>query len=171
MAIPSACGHCGHCGNPIPGFASRCPHCANPVGYPNVLAAKDEEPDLLVLYDDALKDADGRGVRATVDDFQLAVDGSKAVFNRWPDDVQRLAGDDNQLYATYYQLAKLRLPKGDEWDKLRQIADATFFTNYHEEIRFAALTLDSIGITNYGNCSILLKDSMISHRAFGSRRL
>jgi hypothetical protein len=64
------------------------------------------------------------------------------------------------------QLTQLRIPSGDRWDVLRSIADTALFGDrVKAEIRFAALTLDGEGLTNYGNCSIVMKEEMIAHRA------
>ena len=60
----------------------------------------------------------------------------------------------------------MRIPAGDPWDILRSVADTALFgERVKPEIRFAALTLDGEGLTNYGNCSIVLKEEMIAHRA------
>ncbi len=70
------------------------------------------------------------------------------------------------MYATYYQLTQLRIPAGDNWDVLRSLADTALFGDrVKSEIRFAALTLDGEGLTNYGNCSVVMKEEMIAHRA------
>ena len=45
------------------------------------------------------------------------------------------------------------------------VADERLFPNYKEQIRFAALTLDDLGLCHYGECSIILNTPMICHRA------
>src|SRR5258708_40186632 len=63
-------------------------------------------------------------------------------------------------------MSKMRIRAGKQWDVLRVVADTALFgERVKEEIRFAALTLDGEGLTNYGNCSIVLKEEMIVHRA------
>lgn len=37
--------------------------------------------------------------------------------------------------------------------------------DFEEQITFAALSLDGIGLSNYGSCSIVLRNDMIAHRA------
>jgi len=80
--------------------------------------------------------------------------------------VLRLASSTRQLYGTYYQLieAGLRLPDGDEWDVLRELADTVLFPKYKQEMRFGALSLDGRGLPNYGECSIVLREEMIADR-------
>jgi hypothetical protein len=86
---------------------------------------------------------------------------------RAPGDLLRLANSDRDLFATYYQLrrAGLRLPTGDEWDYRRNVADEALFPDFKEHITFAALSLDGTGLSNYGSCSIVLRNDMIAHRA------
>lgn len=156
---------CAHCGFSVPAYVITCPHCAQPVPYPNVRAAEAERADLQARYDDVISDADARGVRAQVEEFEEATRASRAVFNRYPDELYTLAKDEKNFHATFYHRRPVKLPDGDDWDLKRRVADDMFFTNYAEDVGFAALTLDSTGVLNYGNCSIILKDSMISHRA------
>jgi hypothetical protein len=82
-------------------------------------------------------------------------------------ELQRLATTDNELYATYYQVveAGLRLPTGEKWDIIRVLTDDALFPAYKQHIRFAALSLDRVGLSNYGDCSMVLRDNMIAHRA------
>ncbi len=39
------------------------------------------------------------------------------------------------------------------------------FPHYAKEIRFAALSLDGVGVTDYGSCSMVLRNLAISERA------
>jgi len=38
------------------------------------------------------------------------------------------------------------------------------FPNYKDQVRFGALSLDGLGVANYGTCSIILKNAMVTHR-------
>lgn len=94
------------------------------------------------------------------------VDGSKAVIARRIHDIERLSYSDRECYATYYQQlnAQIRLPDADEWDQFRRSADEALFPGYKEHIRFAALTIDDLGVLNYGEWSIVLRTAMIQRR-------
>jgi hypothetical protein len=118
-------------------------------------------------YQTALSAASSRGARANVERFGEASAGSKAVIARPERDLDRLAASDRELYSTYYKLlgAEVRLPDGNEWDRLRRLADEALFPGYREEIRFAALSLDGSGLSSYGDCYFVLRDEMIAHRA------
>jgi len=159
---------CGSCGNKIPQSSETCPHCGRPGIYWNVLAAEDpaEEAELMDRYEQAKAEATARGVAKQFTSFELALANSRAVIARPESEVLRLASSTRQLYATYYQLidAGVRLPDSDEWDNLRELADVVLFAKYKDSIRFATLSLNGIGLSNYGSCSVVLKDEMIAHR-------
>jgi hypothetical protein len=134
--------------------------------FPNVILASEEQPELEDHYKNALADAASRGVGASVADFETMSKKSHAVINRSLSELEQLAGNDFEVYKTYYHLSEgIRLQKGEEFDSLRQAADGIFFTGYRKEIRFAALSLDSTGLYNYGDCSWILRENMITHRA------
>ncbi len=160
---------CSRCKNDIPHSAERCPHCAEPGIFWNVLAAEDpaERAGLQSRYDLAKADALSRQADVAVQDFEAAINNTTAVIARSESEVLRLATSTRQLYSTYYQQldAGVRLPDGDEWDVVREIADTMLFPKYKQDIRFAALSLDGLGLVNYGSCSITLRNEMISHRA------
>jgi hypothetical protein len=146
-----------------------CPHCGRPALYPNVDDADDpaERAELDRRYQAALAESATRGAEQAVKDFEAAAGDSKAVLARSPGELLRLANSDHELYATFYELIEggVRIPAGDEWDFRRQVADAALFPGYFKQIRFAALSLDGIGLSTFGLCSIVLRDDMIAHRA------
>ena len=164
----SANRECKSCNNPLPRSASLCPHCGRPGLYPNVEDAEEdaERAALDQRYREALTESATRGADQALKKFEAAASDSKAVLARSPGDLLRLANSDRDLFATYYQLKKagLRLPAGDEWDYRRRSADLALFPNFEEHITFAALSLDGVGLSNYGSCSIVLRSDMIAHR-------
>jgi len=160
---------CPVCKNDIPQPAERCPHCGRPGIFWNVIAASDTA-EIAALHDryvNAIADATSRKVDDKVLAFEAAVSKSGVVIARSEGDLLRLATSTRQLYATYYQQVEsgLRLPEGDEWDLVREVTDTMLFPQYKKDIRFGALCIDGIGLSNYGNCSIALKEEMVSHRA------
>ncbi|MGI9068194.1 MAG: hypothetical protein ACR2HX_17550 [Pyrinomonadaceae bacterium] len=118
-------------------------------------------------YRTATEEGADRGAEGSLQDFVVALGSSQAVIARKQDDMFRLATSDNEIYGTFYNLtgAGLRLPEGSKWDILRGVVDSALFPNYREQIRFAALSLNGIGPTNYGEYSITLRTDMIAHRA------
>ncbi len=159
---------CPECTNEIPQPAERCPHCGEPGFFWNVLAAEDstEQAALERRYQAAKRDAMSRGADEILQDFESAVAQSKAVIARSEIEILRLASSSRQLYATYHELIGegIRLPTGDDWDMLRELADTVLFWKSKKHIRFGALSLNGIGLRNFGSCSMVLRDEMISHR-------
>lgn len=161
---------CEHCGNDVPLSKERCPHCAQPGLFPNVRAAQlsEEKVALESRYNAAMEQARSNGSDTVLSNFESAVlSNSKAVINRSLAETTRLASSNKELYATYHQLIEsgTKLPEGDKWDILRTVADDALFPGYKEEVRFAALSLDGLGLFNYGECAWVLNEEMIAHRA------
>lgn len=159
---------CKDCGNEVPAYCARCPHCARPGRFPNVIAA--ENPDEVNALDDrykaAVAEAERRGDREALAAFETVLARSRAVLARSAPEVLRLARDDREVYASYYELAATsRLPPENEWDPRRRVADAVLFTNYEKDLRFAALSLEATGAAKYGTCSIVLRTELIDFRA------
>lgn len=159
---------CSFCDNEVPPPAQACPHCGRPGNFWNVIDANktEERAALERRYQAAKNDAIARKVEAELARFENAVADSKATISRYYSEVLRLVSNTRQLYGTYYQLrdAGLRLPDGSEWDIVRQLADNVLFPDYKEQIRFGTLTLDGLGLLNYGDCSIVLREKMIADR-------
>ena len=118
-------------------------------------------------YRGAKEAAKERGAEGNLEVFETALQASSAVIARPLKDLLRLAESDKELYASFYSLVEgeVRLPAGDKWDVLRRVADSALFPYYEKEIRFAALTLDGLGLKSYGNCFMMLKPEMIESRA------
>ncbi len=166
MSNTSKCQFCSHA---FPLVEERCPHCARPALFPNVeLAAEEKEREALIRrYDKAIADATRNGYADVVRDLEDQAGRSKAVIARGLDETLRLAAEEHNIYGTYHQLTDggFRIPEGSRWDYLRAVADDALFGSYKKEIRFAALSLDGLGITHYGDCFWVLRDEMIAHRA------
>lgn len=159
---------CEFCGYSVPLDWDHCPHCARPGLFPNVrMAEASEEKEALERrYRRALQRADRKGAGTVVRAFESEAASSRAVIARSVEEVRLLASN-QQLYSTYYQKlgAGTQLPSGDRWDRLRGHADDVLFGAKKDQVRFAALSLDGRGLWNYGDCSLVLRDDMIRHRA------
>jgi len=160
---------CQYCPYDFPLTAERCPHCARPGLFPNVRMA--EEPEeyqaLASRHEEAKREANERGAASRLHDFEFAFASSHAVMNRSANELQRLTSSQEELYATYYGLrdAGVRLPAGSKWDSLRVPTDDALFPGYKEQIRFGALSLNERGLSTYGECTLVIRDDMIAHRA------
>jgi hypothetical protein len=154
------------CSNDFPVSRDKCPHCGRPSHFPNADVAKNEYPDLLKRYNDAIAEADTRGALAQLKQFESALDNSLAISNKKLSVLLRLCESDNELFSNYYQLSKSTTSQNDElWDPRRQSADTLFFTGYHEELSFAALSLDDTGLASYGDCAVIYRTDLIADRA------
>ncbi|HSS50342.1 MAG TPA: hypothetical protein VLX28_15500 [Thermoanaerobaculia bacterium] len=157
------------CRRTFPLGLERCPHCACPGVFSNVEEARlsAERKALAKRYKSAVGAAVARGCAHQVSRFEAKLVNAHAVINRSALETARLVSSDRELFSTFYQLlnSEVRLPSGEIWDKLRRIADEALFPGYKEKIRFAALSLDNLGLFNYGDCSLVLTDAMIAHRA------
>ena len=152
----------------------HCPHCGRPRRFPNVdIAETDAEVnELKKRYREALDQAKSRNADAIVAKFRQAVlKRAKAVICCSIEEVRRIASSDNELLLTFYQRGLLSLNKGshvisgEKWDGIRPAAETALFGDETKrEIHFAALALDDLGLTRFGNCSITLRTKMIAHR-------
>lgn len=106
------------------------------------------------------------GALSVLDSLKTAVDQSKAVMNRPLNDIFVLMSDDKFL-PTAEQLIwmGLRRPGMTLYDKIRESAISKFYIVEHQNIHFAALTLDSRGLSRYGPLTVLLKTEMIEDRS------
>jgi hypothetical protein len=111
--------------------------------------------------------AERNGFGDTLRKFEGAVAQSVAVICRSLGKVSELVSNDNELFATFYQLvgADARLPENNEWDRIRQAVESLLFPFYFTEIRFACLSLDGRGVSYYGGYCVTLKDASIRDRA------
>ena len=57
------------------------------------------------------------------------------------------------------------LPRPNRFDGIRAASDAKMFPNYHQEISFAALSLDGQGSRYYGSVFLELKEVAVDERA------
>ncbi len=157
------------CGADVPDHVRHCVVCGADAKVPNVRAASrpEEVAALEHRVTEAEQKANDGGYNTVLNDFRKAVANSVAVVCRSLGKMSELVSDNNQLFATFYQSvhSDARLPEDNEWDRIRQSVDSLLFPYYFTELRFASLSIDSSGVTGYGECCIVLKDTTIKDRA------
>lgn len=118
-------------------------------------------------YRAALRDAESRGCSPVVLRFEAAVQGSMAVLNRSLLALDGFASSGRQLYATYDQRLQggAQAPPGESWDRWRRLANAELSPLSEPRIRLAVLSLDGIGVRRYGNCFLVLRETVITSEA------
>ena len=152
---------------------TQCPHCAQPQLFPNVrLAEHDEERQKLIdRYGRAKEDCRRRGHEKALAEFEQVCDTSVAVFNCSTLKLFRQIASGTDLFETYHDLERLRIrserPVGHNWQKLRPQAEIELLGSHHhlDKLHYAALSLDGVGLDSYGDCTVTLREEMISHRA------
>lgn len=163
--------NCQFCQCPIGLHCPSCPHCGQPSRFPNVIAAAQdtERQALAQRYEEAKSQAAHRQADHVLDQFEMEINRrSKAVLNRSLAEVERLANSHTKLHSGYYRNLKAGniLPDPDsKWDTMRLPVDDKLFPYYREDIFFAALTLNEVGLAHYGDCSVVLREDRIAHRA------
>ncbi len=158
---------CEFCGHPVPVSAERCPHCYRPGLFPNVRAAElpEERAAIEERCAKGVAEAEARGSGPVVRAFEAATATSWAVIARPLHDVVSLA-EDGRLLPTYYQKldGAALLPSQDGWHERRGLADQRLYGDGKKHVHFAALSLEAVGLWSYGECSLVLRESMIGHR-------
>lgn len=164
---------CPNCGASVLPSEEKCPTCGEHVGAPNVRAA-DATSERLALqqrYQSALERAELRDAKAAVANFRSALKTSVAVASCGLYRLRELATDANALYTNYHLGVRGEVRRAAELenDRQRRTVDALLFGGYADQIRFAALSLNGIGLTSYGkeglSYGLVLRDVAIAKRA------
>jgi hypothetical protein len=130
-----------------------------------------EEAALKRRYSAAITDCSNRQCSEVAGCFEQSMQTTNAVFCCSLAKLFPMATGDRDIYATYYDLLPNRLfippePTGSNWNVRRQVCeDAIFGTGVREHVHYAALSLGERGLHNYGECLVILREQMISHRA------
>ena len=160
---------CPKCGEDVRDHERNCTVCDHDCGYPNVRAA--ERPEETRALEERLRTAEAaaasRGCSSVLADFRGAVRSSEAVLCRNLSTVMSLISNEDELYASFYQLVGMgaRRPAETPVECQRALADDILFPYYRDQIRFAALSLNGRGVPDYGDCSLVLKELPIQDRA------
>jgi len=164
---------CEFCKREFPLDRTECPHCFQPSLFPNVsLAKRDEERQKLHdRYQESKTECRERGCEDTLTEFERVCDTSVAVFNCATLKLFRQIASGTDLFETYHDLERLRLRSegtGEhDWQKLRPQAEIELLGNHQhlDKLHYAALSLNGVGVDSYGDCTVTLREEMISHRA------
>ena len=160
---------CDNCNSEVPFSDEKCPTCGKYIGPPNVRAVKSkEEIDALnARYKAAFENSHKNGSFDNLKAFEEETKKSCAVINCNLYYLTYFCTNDKVLYSNYslQRKGQSRKAADEEDDKRRRSVEAMFFGDYAEEIRYAALSLNGIGLKSYGAYSILLKEIAIQDRA------
>ena len=162
---------CPHtdCGSQVPDSLRYCLACGRDAGFPNVRLAnaRTEVTALQNRLEQAEASADAGGYSDVLNRFGEALLASKAVVARPLGIILNLIEDQNMSYATYHLelINQTRSPKDNEFDRVRTQFESALFPNFHQQIRFGALSLDDQWLRSYGPYAMVLKEGTIAHRA------
>jgi hypothetical protein len=161
---------CTDCDTILPYAARECVGCGCDVGFPNVRAAE------LVAEVEGLRErvryaqvaSRERNCANELEAFGTAASEAAAVMTRSLATLDGLVSTQSAAMVSYYKMVRagIRLPENNEFDANRDRIDATINPfGVHENIQFAALSLDGLGVAWYGDYSITLRERMISARS------
>jgi hypothetical protein len=160
---------CPKCQQDVAPHYVACPHCDFHLGFPNVreATAQAECDQLDRRYGAARDDARQRNCETVLAGFEDAVRQSHAVICRRWGTLTSISERGNQLFSTYYRQVDAgdRQPQDNEYDRARLAVDATFFPYFHKLVHFAALSLDGLGPSGYGECSFVLRERAVAHKS------
>lgn len=161
---------CKDCGTNVPYASRECVGCGTDVGFPNVRAANriSETDALEERVRSARISAGARNCVGELEDFGRAVSASKAVLARSLPMLDSVVSNQQAAMVSYYKLTRsgARLPEDNQFDENRARIDGTINPyGVHENIQYAALSLNGLGVSWYGDYSITLADKMISSRS------
>lgn len=159
---------CPKCSSSVPANSRICPSCGTDCGYPNVRLARAaaNEQALGHRIEDAEQSAAVKGSTEVLNRFRKVVDSSEATVARPLSEVQNLLANRNNSYVSHHRMVRAgaRAVEDNEFDPIRTQFENAVFPNFHDEIVFAALSLNASGLKGYGGCIIVLKDLMIEER-------
>ncbi|KAL0630425.1 hypothetical protein Q9L58_010728, partial [Maublancomyces gigas] len=156
------------CGTVLSPFLRDCRTCGTAGPSPNVRASRraDEVAALNLRVVAAKQMAANTGSLDQLNEFGAAVAKSTVVMTRKLGPLDKFVSNDNLALTTFYQQFRSgeRAPEDNIWDRTRLAADGTINPLYHEDLHFAALSLDNLGVQYYGPFHVTLKEEAIEKR-------
>ena len=145
----------------------HCGYCTADAGYPNVrYATRPEEVASLRKRAERVRKAVRRRKLQAEHDLLLALGGqSRLVINRGLRQLSDWLESSNKLYETFYRRKnKGEQFKEDVWNLQRIAAENTISPHFFEHLTIAAISADGIGMSYYGDYSIVVREDAIAHR-------
>ena len=146
-----------------------CLSCQADAGFPNVRRAEkdDEVAALKMRINEADVSAQARGATNVLDAFECAAGGSSAVMNRRLDDLHTWTMSTSQFFASFHSQVRdgAIAARDNGWDEQRTSAENTVNPIYFEKLQVAALSLDELGMSYYGDYCVKLREKLIANRA------
>jgi hypothetical protein len=142
--------------------------CASDVGFPNVRHAlqEKEKAALATRSAEAREIARAKSVSVELEKFALALNSSHVVMVRSLADLQTIVQHEHRLYVSFFRQVSsgARIAATDRWNELRKAPEPTVNPVFYEDIVFGALSLNGLGLDEYGGYHITLRNLAIAHR-------
>lgn len=170
MSAAIAPTRCKECDTEISYAAERCVGCGMDVGFPNVRAANriDEVQALRERVRYAQVAATERGCATELEAFGTRASESQAVMARHLTVLDSIVSSNQMALVSYYKMVRagMRIPENNEFDENRGRIDGTINPHgVHEELQFAALSLNGHGVSWFGDYALTLREAMIASRS------
>ena len=160
---------CENCEHLVPLHSKDCPYCYASVGFPNVRAANRplEVEALGARYLNSQQELEERGELEVLEAFEkvVATESSAVICRTFADLIKGLKP--NELFTSFHNqvAAGARLAEDNAYDSNREAVDALLFPQYSIKMNFAALSLNGVGVSYYGDYSVEVKSDAIESRA------
>lgn len=157
------------CNGKVPLHQRNCLVCSKDAGFPNVRTAISEAVELDKRYTTVIEASEKTCTREAVSRLEVFLQNSRAVMVRSIPDMLVLIGMNNRLMSTFgHQVeAGMRFAEDNEWDNLRIVAEPMIHPHYHNDIQYAILSNDDLGVTDptYGGCHVSFREVAYRDRA------
>ena len=165
--MPNSAETCPDCGCALSWASDHCDGCGKSAAAPNVREVAAEGDALAKRFTNAVGDNKKRGCEQITAAFERdTASKSVAVINLSPEFLGQMLRDDKSLYSGYALQtdAETRRAANDLNDRERRGTEGTLFGDYGPQIRYASLSLDGVGLTSYGSCTVSLRDALCQNK-------
>ncbi len=145
----------------------QCIRCGSDIGFPNVRLARraNERGPLFIRAVQSRRAGSTSAAQDRLRALARTAGNCTVVMNRrlgtlfsW------ITGDDPLLHPYHRQVERGRPPGDDDWNAVRESAEAAVLPYCYQEINFAALSPDGRGMDYYGPYLVTLKLDLVAHR-------
>ena len=158
---------CPTCGRSVLSELRFCKFCTGDAGFPNVRWAN-LKPEVTALSRRAAKArraAIKSGTLAEHDRLVAMAQTSQLVINRKLRQLASWINRDNKLYLNFYKLKKLDPSYTEDiWNMQRNSAENAVNPLFYDDLSIAAITVDGVGMSYYGEYSIFVSENAIANR-------
>ncbi|MGH6615752.1 hypothetical protein [Sphingomonas sp.] len=145
----------------------QCSYCFSDIGFPNVRYAMRAEECTALEHRlaAAQKVIEEANLQYEYDLLLFMTEKSKLVINRKFRQLSHWLYSENRLYRNFYK----RRQSGesyteDEFNLQRISAENTVSPLFYDQLNYAAITVDGVGMPYYGEYSIIVREDAIAHR-------